>query len=238
MRSRAIGFLLLLIAWPAGAQTSLTFARIPGIPDQFVGSKLLEAIYARLDIKAEFLDVPANRALSMSSAGELDGEVLRILDVAQQYETLLPVKPAINYIEPTAFSKRLQFETSGWQSIAQYRVGIVRGVGSSERGTKDMPQVEPVTSIDTLFNMLDGDRLDVIVNDLFGGRLVAKKLGMDQIVHPLLPPFERLAVYHFLNVKHRDLLPKVEAIVREMEASGELAQLRRSIEQQMLDAKD
>lgn len=237
MRFLAMVLALLLIGRPAEAQTSLTFARIPGIPDQFVGSKLLEAIYARLDIKAEFIDLPANRALSMSSGGEIDGETLRILDVAKQYETLLPVTPAINYIEPTAFSKQLQFQTTGWQSISSYRIGIVRGVGSSERGTAGMPQVEPATSLETLFNMLDGDRVDVIVNDLFGGQLIAKKLGMDRAIHPLLPPFERLAVYHFLHVKHRDLLPRVEAVVREMEASGELARLRQSIEQEILDAE-
>jgi len=173
----------------------------------------------------------------MSSSGELDGEVMRIINVAQQYETLLPVRPAIHYIEPAAFSKRLSFEISGWQSIAQYRVGIVRGVGSSERGTKGMPQVEAATSLETLFHMVDGDRLDIIVNDLFGGRLVTKKMGMDRDVHPLLPPFERLELYHFLNVKHRDLLPRVEAVVREMVASGELDQLRQSIEQQLLDTE-
>jgi len=237
MRFIAIGFFLLLAREPAIAQTSLTFARIPGIPDQFVGSKLLEEIYRRLDIKVDFLDAPANRALSMSSAGELDGEVMRIIDVAQQFETLLPVKPAINYIQPAAFSKRLQFTTEGWKSIADYRVGIVRGVGSSERGTKGMTQVEAATTLDTLFNMLDADRLDIIVNDLFGGRLVAKRLGMDHEIHPLLPPLERLAVYHFLHAKHRDLLPRVEAVIREMDANGELLDLRQSIQQQMLDSE-
>jgi len=236
MRSLLI-VMLLLVASPAVAQTSLTFARIPGIPDQLVGSRLLETIYSRLGITVSFFDAPANRALSMSSSGELDGEVLRIIDVAQEHETLLPVRPAINYIEPAAFSKGLRLEITGWQSISSYRVGIVRGVGSSERGTHGMPQVEPATSLETLFTMLDGDRLDIIVNDLFGGKLVAKKLGLDRDISPLLPPFERLAVYHFLNSKHRDLLPRIEAVIKKMEDSGELTQLRRSIEQQMLDTE-
>ena len=43
---------------------------------------------------------------------------------------LVRVTPAINYIEPAVFATRLRFDVNGWDSIKDYSVGIVRGVGS------------------------------------------------------------------------------------------------------------
>src|SRR4029079_1090827 len=99
-------------------------------PDQYVGGEILRAIYGRLNIAVEFADVPGKRALALSSAGELDGEVHRIANIAQTYPTLLQVSPAINYIEPSVFTTALRFDVRGWDSIRNYSIGIVRGVGS------------------------------------------------------------------------------------------------------------
>jgi polar amino acid transport system substrate-binding protein len=74
---------------PACAQSVIKLARIADIPDQFVGGEILRTVYARLNISIEFADVPGKRALALSSAGELDGEVHRIANLAQAYPTLV-----------------------------------------------------------------------------------------------------------------------------------------------------
>ena len=126
----------------AQAQVSLRLARIENIPDQQVGAEILQAVYRRLGLTVEFVDLPAKRALLESSQGHLDGEVQRVSAVQSEYPSLIAVQPSINYIEPSAFVKRLDFPVDGWRSIAGYSVGIVRGVGSSERGTQGMARVE------------------------------------------------------------------------------------------------
>ena len=78
---------MLVTSIPACAQSVIKLARIADIPDQFVGGEILRAVYARLNISIEFADVPGKRALALSSAGELDGEVHRIANLAQTYPT-------------------------------------------------------------------------------------------------------------------------------------------------------
>ena len=227
--------LLALSAKPARSETTtLRLARIENIPDQFVGGEILRAVYQRLGITVEFIDLPAKRALVESSQGRVDGEVHRILAVANEFPSLIAVRPSINYIEPSAFVKDRDIRIDGWPSLAPYSIGIVRGVGSSERGTNGMSRVEAVGSMDQLMQMLASGRFELAVNDRFSGVLVNKRLHLDTVVRPLSPALEHIPLHHFLHERHRDLVPRVEKALQAMEASGELERLRQQITTRML----
>jgi len=216
------------------AQAPLRLARLENIPDQQVGAEILQAVYQRLGIPIEFVDLPAKRALLESSQGRVDGEVQRVLAVQTEYPSLIAVQPSINYIEPTAFVNRLDFPVDGWRSIAGYSIGIVRGVGSSERGTHGMARVEAVATMDQLMQMLAHNRIDVAVNDRFSGLLVNRRLRLAAALRPLSPALERVALYHFLHDRHRELVPRVGEAVQAMAASGELERLREEITARMI----
>ncbi|TPQ34864.1 ABC transporter substrate-binding protein [Bradyrhizobium guangdongense] len=233
-RTLLIGALLLLHGGPAQAQSVLRLARIADIPDQYVGGEMLRAVYARLNIRLEFEDVPGKRALALSSAGELDGEIQRIANLSKDYPTLVQISPPINYIEPSVFTTRLRFDVAGWDSIKEYSIGIVRGVGSSEAGTRGMSRVTAATSLENMIQMLDADRFDLIVTDLFSGLVAVRKLNLENRIYPLSPPLQRIYIHHYLHERHRDLAPKVGKAIADMEASGELAQLRASLVKQVL----
>lgn len=231
----AIGAALSMVG-SAGAQprVSLRLSRVENIPDQLVGSAILEVVYQRLDIALEFVDMPAKRALVESSQGRTDGEVQRVLDVGREYPSLLVVQPSINYIEPAAFVKRLDFHVAGWSSLAPYSIGIVRGVGSSERGTRGMARVEAVTSMDQLMDILANDRVEVAVSDQFSGWLVVRRRHLETMIRPLTPVLEHIPLYHFLNERHRELIPRVARVIGEMAASGELERLREELTARMI----
>jgi ABC-type amino acid transport substrate-binding protein len=231
------GACLLGMTGMAGAQGTLRIARLENVPDQFLGGELLTAIYKRMGMAVEFIDMPAKRSLIESSAGRVDGEVQRILAVQDQYPTLVAVQPSFNSIEPAAFVRSgMSVRVDGWQSLASHSIGIVRGVGSSERGTQGMPTVEPVTTMENLMHSLQAGRFDVAVNDRFSGLLVIRKLGLEGKVQPVDPPLERIPLYHFLHERHRELVPKVGQVIRSMQASGELDKLRLQIMDSMLSA--
>ena len=213
----------------------IVLSRLANVPDQLVGGEILKAAYAKLGITVEFLDVEAKRALALSSAGDVDGEIQRVAAVAQQYPTLLQLKPAINYIEPAVFTTGLEFAVTGWSSIKDYQVGIVRGVGSSEAGTSGMSNVYRATSLEELVRMLDRERFDLLVTDLFSGKVEIKRHQLESRIRPLLPPLERIYIYHYLHERHRALVPHVEAVLREMKDSGELEQLRARLVTQALE---
>ena len=228
-----ITVLLVALCSSTFAQPILRFARIENIPDQFVGGEILKVVYSRLDIPIELVDLPAQRALLESSQGKLDGEVHRNINVQQQYPTLLMIRPAINYIEPSVFSKK-QFEVKGWESIKKYRIGIVRGVGTSEDGTKGMDDVLAVTTLDQLMQVLANDRIDVGISDSFSGLVSVRQQGLDEEIKVLTPPLQKNEIYHFVHEKHRDLIPRVEKVLKEMQVSGELDLLRKQIVERYL----
>lgn len=231
-----VACLSLLAAGPSHAQELIRLARIADIPDQYVGGEMLRAVYAKLNIKLEFEDVPGKRALALSSAGEVDGEIQRIGTLSSDYPTLIQVTPAINYIEPAVFTTKLRFDVAGWNSIREYSIGIVRGVGSSEAGTRGMARVTATTSLENMIRMLDADRFEVMVTDLFSGLVAVRKLNLQTRIVPLSPPLERIHIYHYLHERHRDLVPKVGKVIAQMEASGELATLREALVRQVLSA--
>ncbi|WP_222619370.1 substrate-binding periplasmic protein [Undibacterium hunanense] len=220
------------------AQTPLHIARIEKIPDQFVGGEILRVVYKRLNIPMELVDRPAKRALMESSAGVLDGEVQRNIHVESQYTTLKAVHPAINYIEPSVFSAKYQFEVKAWDDIKDYRIGIVRGVGTSEDGTKGMKTVYMANNLEQLMIMLSENRMDVAVSDAFSGMVAIKKLHLENRIHLLTPPLQKIEIYHFLHEKHKDLIPRVEQVIRSMQASGELEKLRKQIIEQYISQTD
>ncbi|MFZ6779068.1 substrate-binding periplasmic protein [Undibacterium sp. Ji83W] len=231
-------FATLALCAAARAQTPLHIARIEKIPDQFVGGEILKVVYKRLNIPMELVDRPAKRALMESSTGMLDGEVQRNIHVESQYPTLKAVRPAINYIEPSVFSAKYQFEIKAWDDIKDYSIGIVRGVGTSEDGTKGMKTVYMANSLEQLMIMLSENRMDVAVSDAFSGLVVIKKLGLENKIRLLTPPLQRTEIYHFLHEKHKDLIPKVEQVIRTMQASGELEKLRKQIIEKYLSQTD
>ncbi|MBI3706346.1 MAG: transporter substrate-binding domain-containing protein [Proteobacteria bacterium] len=237
MRRLLFAYVLVLLSHaPSHAQTVIRLARIADVPDQFVGGEILKAVYGRLNIAVELVDVPGKRALALSSAGQLDGEVHRIANLDRDYPSLMQISPPINYIEPAAFTTTLQFEVNGWPSIKHYSIGIVRGVGSSEAGTKGMQRVTAVNSLQNLIRMLEAGRLDLLVTDLFSGRVAVKKMNLQSRISALSPPIERIYIYHYLHERHRELAKKVAAVIRDMDASGELARLRDMLVKRALDA--
>lgn len=208
------------------AQDRLYIARISDIPDQYIGGEILKVVYSRLGIAIELVDEPAQRALEDSSTGKLDGEVHRNISVQNQYPSLLIVHPAINYIEPSVFATTCDMKPAGWASLFPYSLGIVRGVGSSEDGTRGMPYVTSVNNLEQLFRMLDKDRLDLVVCDSFSGLLTVRQLGLEAHVRLLTPPLQRIEIYHYLHESHKELIPRLESVIRAMQESGELERLR------------
>jgi len=223
---------------PAAAQSDLpskiVLARLSHVPDQLIGGEILKAIYAKLGITIEFTDVEAVRALELSSSGVIDGEIQRIDAVAEQFPTLIRIDTPVNSIDPSVFTRELTFPVDGWASIASYDIGIVRGVGSSERGVKGMRSVQAATSLENLINMLDHDRFQVMVTDLTSGLVTLRRMGLADRIHPLSPPIQHIDLYHYLNEKHRALAQRVSATVATMAASGELARLRRRLVDKLL----
>ena len=224
----------------AYSQQPLRFVRIINTPDQMVGAEILKVAYKRLGIPIIIVEMPGKRALVESSEGRIDGEVHRIFRVGKDYPTLIRVPTPINYIEPTAFSKRMKFTVSGCADLEEYRIGIVRGVRHAENCTQGMKKVHVVNNSRLLMQILHRDRVDIVITARINGLLQIKKLNLDSI-HCMTPPLSREPVYHYLHEKHEALVPKINGVFKEMEENGTLERLRERfigelLEQSIVDA--
>jgi polar amino acid transport system substrate-binding protein len=232
MRCRLSCFwLVLAVCLPlpaAGADAeTLLLARIPGFPDQQVGGDILRTAYATMGIEVRFADLPAKRALLESSSGHLDGEVHRVAQVAIDHPSLIRIDPPVNFIEPSAFILSLaEFAPQGWDSIRSHRIGIVRGVGSSEAGTRGMADVQAVTDQAQLFQMLQAGRFEIAVTDRFSGQVEVRRQRLADRIRVLTPPLQRIPIHHYLHRKHEQLAPRIAALLQVMEEAGDLANLR------------
>ena len=235
IRTGYIFGMVLTLLWIgiASAQQPLTFTQIVDTPDQAIGAVIVKAAYEKLGIPVKFAILPGKRALTESSEGRADGEVHRIFEIGNAYPTLLRVPTPINYIEPSAFSKKHSFEVTDCAALQGYQIGIVQGVKHSQLCTQGMENVFVGDDLTGVIRMLDAGRIDLLITARINGLLLAKELGLDAI-KPLSPPLSRLWVYHYLHERHKDLVPTIDAVFKAMQESGELETLRVQAVQQLL----
>ena len=220
----------------ASAQEPLTFMQIVNTPDQKIGAFIVKAAYKKLGIPVKFSISPSKRALKESSEGRADGEVHRIFEIGDEYPKLLRVPTPINYIESSVFSKIYDFKITDCTALHGYRIGIIRGVKHAELCTQGMERVFVGDKLDIVMRMLNADRIDLLITARINGLLMVKNLGLEGI-KPLSPPLSRLWAYHYLNERHKGLVPTIDAVFKEMQESGELESLRKEAVQQLFQRR-
>jgi len=239
VRTGYISGIMLTLLWIgiASAQQPLTFTQIVDTPDQAIGAVIVKAAYEKLDIPVKFVILPGKRALMESSQGRADGEVHRIVEIGDEYPALLRVPTPINYIEPSVFSNKHEFEVTDCPALQGYKIGIVRGVKHSQLCTQGMQNVIAGDDLTGVMRMLNAGRVDLLITARINGLLMAKKLGLDAI-KPLSPPLSRFWVYHYLHERHKDLVPTIDNVFKAMQESGELEALRAQAVQKLLQNAD
>ena len=218
---------------PAGAQERLVLVTPPNTVDTVISEVITRKAYKRIGIDVEIRKYPGERALRTANSGEADGEVQRIDGISANYHNLIQVRPAINYIEGTAFTRTKKFVVKGWDSLRPYRLGYIRGIKFAESNTRNMDS-SAVGDYTALFKMLTNGRFEIIVSPRFNGLYQMRQLGV-RGVRELTPAIMRFDFLHYLHHKHPKLVPKISAVFPEMAASGELTSIRKHVIKVLLD---
>ena len=201
--------------------------------DTIVSEVIVREAYARLGTEVIIEKFPAERAIRLANAGEAAGEVQRIDGIDKTYTNLVQVRPPINYIEATAFTKTETFRVQGWASLQPYRIGIVRGIKFAERNTRGM-DTRLASDYAELFRMLDRGLYDVAVSPAVNGWYQIAKANLTRI-RDLQPPVERFDLFHYLHRDHADLVPAISGVLEDMRRAGELAAIRERVIRVMMN---
>jgi ABC-type amino acid transport substrate-binding protein len=209
----------------AQGHKSLEFSQIVDTPDQEIGARILERVYAKLKIPVSFIKVRGKRALLQSSSGKSDGEVHRIHKIGEVYSTLIRVPTPINYIEPNVFSIR-DYQIKTCSDLKDLKVGIVAGVKHAEMCTQGFKKLSVLKHSLELIRVLNERGVDAVVTARLNGEIQVEKLGYGKII-TIDPPLSKMLLYHYVHKKHIHLIPQIDKIIKEMTESGELDILRK-----------
>ncbi|MDC0336149.1 transporter substrate-binding domain-containing protein [Pseudodesulfovibrio sp.] len=217
MKIIATLFLILSLALPVNAETTLTFGYI-NAPLSYSSLSVLKAAYAKIGIQAKGLTLPAARALAQSDAGLTDGEVHRIEEIELEHPNLIRIPVAINTVEGLAVSCNKSVDTTDLAVFSTNRIGIKIGTRYAEKLTQSMPYVTKSFDENKLMELLAAQRLDVVIGD----RPWAEKQGglCDARINE--PPLVVIPLYHYLHKRHAGLVPKITQVLMEMQKSGEI----------------
>ncbi|WP_108649766.1 substrate-binding periplasmic protein [Dongshaea marina] len=216
----------LLLCSLAEAKQTLILAATPDLVSK-ISLEVLREAYAGLGYDVRPNQLAAERALAMSNAGMVDGEANRIAGIESGYPNLLRVPVAVNFIEGLVVTRGLSFKVEGWQSLKPYKIGLQSGVKFAENATRGM-YVDSSLSVNQLFRNLKREKVDLLVTTRIDVLDYLAKYP-DPEVMILEPPLVRLKLYHYLNHKHRELLPKITAQLQKMQAEGRIEAIRQRL---------
>jgi len=204
-----------LFAGRAGAQDELVFSayEAPGLTP--VALEHLEEAYANLGIGVGALVTGPSRALVSSSRAETDGEVARIAEVGDRYPSLIRVNVPLVSISTYAYTNRPDILHVDHGSRSALRVGHVRGAIFGELAARGFSEIWTEDGPDLLFAMLEQQRLDIVFVSEDQAQKMIDLYGFDH-VRPIPSSRRDHQFFHYLHVRHWQLVPRVEQALTEV----------------------
>jgi polar amino acid transport system substrate-binding protein len=179
---------------------------------------ILTEAYSRLGIDLEIQELPLERAIQVANSGSVDGELFRGEIEKSDYPNVIKVPVVIALGEISVFTKNKDFVVNGWESLRPYIIATQIGLKPVELNTEGM-NVKKALEWEQLFKMLDSGRVDIVVLPKDVGLSALESMNL-QGIRVLEPPVQRDFIYHYLNVKHSDIVPKLTAILKQMQTEG------------------
>jgi len=233
MRLLVTGMIFLQCAcWAAASEDNGSTTIVLGAADITSGhlcGNIIKKAYRRMGIDAQIKYLPAARSLALSSQGSLDGEVSRVFSVGERYKTLVRVPASYLSFHGKVFTLKPSVKVNKPLDLKNYSSGILNGIVYSEKLTQSYRRIYG-NSASQLFNMLIADHLNmdlVILTEVTGRTAIALEFpnaGIKMAEGNLMD----LPVYHYLHESKKALLPKIEAVIRTMLASGEIEAIKES----------
>ena len=84
-----------------------------------------------------------------------------------------------------------------------------------------------------MMKFLNIGRADIALTNTVDGLLVLKKLGYTNII-PIDKPLAVLDLYHYIHEKNKHLVSKVDKVINQMKANGELQKVIKDAEAEII----
>lgn len=214
-----IGFTIVSRAEPA-----LKFSASVGMPftnpeNTGFEDRLVKEIFKRLGYEVKVNFVPAERALRNLNDGLDDGALGRTKGILKKYTNIRQLPEKAFDRDFMVFTRAKSFIPKNWESLSPYNIGIITGWKILENNIKKAKSIVKVKDGNQLFQLLDNNRVDIIIYNRWGGLFLAKKMGLSEI-KILEPPLVKAPHYFNLSKKHENLISPANDELRKMKLDG------------------
>ncbi len=189
--------------------------------------KILTEAYNRLGIRVSVSLLPGIRSLVAANDGTTDGDVARIPGTEKKFENLLPVPTPIINFKGVAFTKSVEKPINTWEDLEAFQIGVIRGVRYSEINTRHFNRLLS-NDMTHLFLLLEKGRIQVAVAVLEAGLAEIQNSFPNSGMRVAGDPLFSSPLYHFVNKKNAFLIPKLDAVIKDMKNSGRLKEIYNS----------
>ncbi len=226
----AITILLLFLSLAVNAQQTIVMNTAFSNPisndtQTGFGDKVLGEAFKHIGYKLETVRLPAERALINANKGIDDGDLLRIGGLQKKYPNLIQVPEKIMDMDVMLFTKnQLGFKVKGWKSITSQSVSIITGWKVFEINLGKNVHIIKTDNVDQMFTMLTKNRADFAGYERWSGLKFIKNANISNI-KLIEPPLVSTPLYTYLHKKHKKLVPKLAAEIRQMKKDGSIKKI-------------
>jgi ABC-type amino acid transport substrate-binding protein len=185
--------------------------------------EFLETVYGNIGYQVEYRNVPLARSFVEASMGRLDGLRARVGSVEEKYPNLVKIPfPLLEFKIVMLADRRV----CGACDLSQLsHLVALRGFKGFEDflATQDLKlNITEVTSVQQALDILDAGKVQAAV--LSDTNVPSSYYHLNH--HWIKQTLAVLPDYHYLNIKHKDLVPKILVEMQNLEATGYVAKLR------------
>lgn len=192
---------------------------------------LYHEAFRRLNLGFEYRFLPAKRASAEADAGRIDGEVARILEYGEKHPNLIRVEEAGMRDAFCAFSRNQSISLDGWKSLrnTSYKVEYLRG---GFRAEQELTKIVPSANLSTISNLemglkkLVAGRIDIYIDsEAAVTGMLSTPVFIDAGIQNV-GVMEETRYYAYLNIKQKDMAPKLAEVLKQMKAEGVIEKYR------------
>ena len=207
------------LGW-AEQRPTLTFAVSTSTSEVVAAYKqFFDQAYDRIGYDIKIHRLPTKRAYCHAEVDKIDGLLISPATIMEKYQNLIMVPVPLRSVALVVYTRAFSFQVEGFESLRPYKIGVLRGYPICEKNTASMDRFI-VNSFQSLFSMLDLGRLDIVL----GLKSEADRFLADHPeikgIRTLDPPLMTLNIYHFIHLRHRDLIPRLTPVMEDLLARG------------------
>ncbi len=215
---------LFLLAVTARAQQTLDIATPENAAIVNVATAVLHEAYGRLGVQLKTHALPLRRGVQLADAGELDGDLMHTLPSLKEWSQLVVVKVAVARVVFSAYKLGPVCPASvSTAELAASCVAYMRGTRAVEDVLPASALRESSNNLDALRHVQRGITNYAVVGQLESDAMIAR-YGMRDLCK-VAEPVVVTELYHSVNRQHAELAARVERVMQEMAAQGEIRRI-------------